>query len=180
MATTRKRVHSAFTRALKKKGFEIDRDIAVSSNGSIKIEFLGGEWNLYIDGEFILTNPMESGSMALLNRTLKIHNKKSSTGNRFTVKKYNKKMGLAVTSDQASLNNLRKSTISKEYIESFKKQLSDVGFTEEEDSLIYDNYKLTIDVNGIWTLKYYDRLLGEGVCSLQSISTINNIIGDLI
>lgn len=207
MATVgRKRIYSAFSRALKGRGFTFDGDTAISSDNSIKVEFVGGEWNLFIDNKLILTHPMESGSMKQLERTVSVHRKKASVRklsksempkskedsplppslDRITVRKLNKQKGLDTTKDQRELKQSGIPTDAQ--VTDFYGRIIKFGFIPSRDSTLKNikifgsgEYCVHIDLGkSTWKLLIYDRLLGEGVCSTQGAEIIDKIIKDLV
>lgn len=202
----RKRIYSAFSRALKGRGFIFDGDVATSSDNSIKVEFVGSEWNLFIDNKLILTHPMESGSMKQLERTVSVHRKKSSVKklskselpkqnnkdsilpnlDRITVRKMNKQKGLNTTRDQRELKQSDSPTDVQ--VTNFYGGAIKLGFIPTRDYSIKNTKVLAsgdclIHVNikkGLWKLWSYDRLLGEGICSSQGVETIDEILEGLV
>ncbi len=206
MATVgRKRIYSAFSRALKGRGFIFEGDMATSSDKSVKVEFVGSEWNLFIDNKLILTHPMESGSMKHLERTVSVHRKKSSVKripkselsiskednsilddfDRITVRKMNKQKGLDSTRDQ---RKLRQSEVPKSsQVTDFFGGVVGIGFIPNRDDTVENvkvlgsgDHRIRISTEkGVWELWLHDRLLGEGICSLQGVEIIDNILSDL-
>lgn len=201
-AAGRKRIYSAFSRALSKKGFSFDGDVALSLDGKIRIEFAGSEWHLFIDNKHILTHEMITGSMKKLEYTISIHGKKSSVKkvsgskqkregqdnllpkmDRIEIRKFNKQKGLAITADQKIFKQKESNKAYKEQLGNFLSQMEKIGFSLDGKSevLKYDIYTVFIKSDiGTWRLFSYDRLLGEGVASLQSIEVIEKIIGEIL
>lgn len=206
MATSgRKRIHSAFSRALKGRGFVFDGDVATSLDNSIRVEFAGGEWNLFIANKLVLTHPMEAGSMKQLEHTVSVHRKKSSIQrltklefskrteansiipefDRITVRKINKQKGLDSTKDQRDLKQCE--TPTHKQVSGFFKGMIELGFipsrsTKDDDvrTLGSGMYRIILyNTKGTWKLWSYDRLLGEGVCSSQGVMAVNNIMADI-
>lgn len=200
-AAGRKRIYSAFSRALKGRGYIFNGDVALSSDKTVKVEFVGSEWYLYIDEKLVLVHPMESGSMKKLEHTVSVHGKKSSVKkvsglkqkkegqdnllpkmDRIEIRKLNKRKGSAITADQKVFKQLDKKAC-KEQLENFLSKMENIGFLLDSKSkaLKYDIYTVFIKSDiGTWRLFSYDRLLGEGVASLQSVEVIEKIIGEIL
>lgn len=191
-----RRVYTAFTTALKVRGFILESNIATSSDGKIVIEFAGEVWILRVAGEFVIEHPMVAGSMADLERTLKTYDtvlnaskklprKKSSKKkiqNRFDIRKANQEAGLNRTIEHRELDKYK---TQQEHVMSATKMIflatiqTSLGFEEVGGEIKTGNYTLKFpDTESVWELYHYDRRVGEGICSKQSVSVIDTIIND--
>jgi len=196
----RKKIYSAFSRALKMQGFAINENIATSYDKKVKVEFISGDWILYIDQKSVFSYQTVTGSMEKLKQVLKTHGRSSSLKkttssiwkkpsiddllpnlDRIEIRKFNKQAGLAVTADQRRLK--QESPESEELTDKFISEITKIGFSKgtkdtEDQTWKYDIFNLSIE-NGIWKLYQADRNIGEGVVSLQSIDIITNILDEI-
>lgn len=188
-----KRVYSAFTNALKVRGFTLENHVATSSDKKVVVEFMGETWVLKVDGKFVLDHPMKAGSMTDLERALKTYDtvltpspslkgsvRKSK--NRVEVRKANQAAGLGRTTEHQVLDPYKKgdSQVSAASKMSFLSGIRDLGFHSQEGGIRMDNFFLKFsESESVWQLCHYDRVLGEGVCSWESVSIIDNIIDSM-
>lgn len=189
-----KRVHSAFSKALQRRGYSFENNVAESPDGSVKVEFGGSAWTVSVDGKFVMEHPMEGGSMATLEQVLKREGKPMSSAesgaavkraknkgkpDRVEVRKSNKAMGADKTADQKVLEEFRKGeqAVSTGVINAFLQKLQGEGFTSPEWGVLHmDDCMVTVSNKGDWQCLISDTLCGEGICSSQSVEVIKGIL----
>jgi len=175
----------------------VDRDTAISHDKKVKVEFISGDWTLYIDQKSVFSYQTVTGSMEKLKQVLKTHGRSSSLKkgvqssikklgmddllpnlDRIEIRKFNKQAGLALTADQRKLKQMLPET--EELINQFVSEITKIGFSKsiEDQTWKYDIFNLSIE-NGIWKLYQADRNIGEGIVSLQSIDIITNILDEI-
>lgn len=189
-----RRVYLAFTNALKVRGFTLDSNVAVSSDKNVMVEFAGEIWVLKVAGKFVMEHPMVAGSMADLERALKTYDvslissspkktivQKGKT--RIDVRKANRAAGLGRTTEHRNLDKYKngKSEISPSIKMMFLSSLQDIGFSIKDSEIEMDNFAIRFpDSESVWKMFHHDRVVGEGVCSVQSIDIIKNIISSIV
>jgi hypothetical protein len=192
-----KRVHSAFSKALQRRGYSFENNVAESPDGSVKVEFGGSAWTVSVDGKFVLEHPMEGGSMATLEQVLKREGKPMSSSesgaavkraknkgkpDRVEVRKSNKVKGDDKTADQKVLEEFRKGeqAVSTGVVNAFTQKLLLEGFksvaVSPELEFELDDCKVAVSSKGDWRCFISNTLCGEGICSAQSVDVIKGIL----
>lgn len=187
-----RRVYLAFTNALKVRGFTLESNIATSSDKNIVVEFTGETWVLKVAGKFVMEHQMVAGSMADLERALRTHNvflnsshKKSTVQKgktRIEIRKANRAAGLGRTSEHRELDKYKKgeSKVSSSSKMVFLSSLQGVGFSTKDSEIRLDSFIIRFpDSESVWKMFHHNRVVGEGVCSVQSIEVIKGIISSI-
>lgn len=188
-----RRVYIKFTTALKTRGFTLDSNVATSPDKKVEIKFEGEVWVLYVAGNFVMEHPMVAGSMSDLERALKTYDVflTSSSSKRVTVqktqtrieiRKANRAAGKGRTAEHFALDKYKdgESKVSSSAKMLFLSSLQNIGFSTKNNEINMDNFAVRFpDSESVWKMFYYDKIVGEGVCSTQAISIIKDILSSI-